>query len=1305
MCKRIELHAHSDVSNIRLLDAISTVEDLILGAADMNLGGIAFTEHESCSSHVKAILKVRELKEIDEETGLSRIPQDFKLILGNEIYLVDSLEEVRDNYESGVTKFPHFIILAKNKDGHEAIRTQSSQAWMQGFFTGQMERVPTTKAQLTEIVKKYPNTLIASSACLGSESSIHILNGDYDKAKSFLKWCSELFGEGNFYLELQPSVDEEQRHVNEKLIEFSSELGLELIITNDVHYLRPEDAEIHGAFLNSKGGDREHEKFYSNTYLHENQEIYNKLNYIDESIITKALENTGKIGDMIEEYTIEAPTVIPKIPLPEFELKHLFKQGYLQYPYISKMAYSKEEQDRYYLYLLEKGFVEYLYGNVTSKEYFHKILARLDIELEQLWEISEELNQPMTSYYVTIAKIVDLMWGDDCGDDSRKEGSLVGSGRGSAVAFLSNYILGITQVNPLLYGIEIPYWRHLHKSRSDIGALDIDLDLNSSKRHYVYDRMKEYFTEDKFLQVCTFGTEKSKSAIKTACRGLGYDSDAATYIASIVPFERGELWSIKDCLEGNIKEGRKAIPQFKTEIEKFPKLKETALKIEGLINKRSVHAGGILILNDHYTKTNALMKSPNGTYTTQFNLDDSQKMGNIKYDVLAIEANDKIQATMELLLDHGLIEWQGTLRKTFNKYFHPEVIDKENPELFELMSKGEVADLFQFSTSLGNSTVTKVKPANLIEMTATNSLMRLQSDGAEQPIDTFVRYKSDISQWYEEMREYGLNEKEISLFEKYLLPLNGVADTQESVMLMAMDKETAGFDVANSTVLRKSIAKKSKKEAEKAKDLLFKMGTELGTREVVLRYLWDVQISRMLSYAFSLPHTLAYSLIAMIQLNLNLYYNPIYWNTACLTVNSGSQEVEEDEKAKDTDYGKIASAIGRMQSYGVKVSLPSINKANFSFTPDIEENQIIFSLKGIMGIGDDVVHTIIEHRPYQSFEDFHERLYKGGLVTKGQILQLIKAGSFNEFDSPIEVMKQFLVKEVDVRDKLDGKNLPRIISLGLLDSDELIRYKHLHNFKSHISKSVHETIPKPKDRIFILDAFSQTFFFNNFTEKPIVGWHNNQPLVSEKLFKKEYDERMEHITNLYTDVEFIRSFNRAQFYELWKTHAEGSVSRWEMDSVSYYFNEHELTNVDYARYGLSDFFDLSETPIVVEEYEWRGRPMKNYQLDTIIGTVLDRNKEKHTVSILTPSGVVTAKLYSGSFGQYNKTISAPIQGTTKKKIIEKTWFTRGNLLMMTGFRREDQFVLKAPKGQHTINLITEVRSDGTLGLQSERARV
>lgn len=636
MCEFIGTHNHSDISNLRLLDCTNSVEELIQTAADLNYKGLALTDHESVSAHVQAIKITRELKEKE------KIPKDFKLILGNELYLVDDVDEVRENYQSKVTKFPHFLIMSKNFEGHEQLRYLSSQAWENSFYTGTMLRVPTDKKLLEKVVKENPNNLIATTACLGSEACIHILaiqeatfqnnslkvKEHTEKLHKFINWCINLFGKDNFFIELQPAYSPEQIHCNIELLKLADQYKLRHIISTDTHYLRPEDRIVHKAFLNAKDGDREVDDFYEATFLQTPEEMYERLNYLDKEVIDEAFRNTMLIGSMVEDYTIEHDTVIPKIQPPEFELSHFFKSTYSKYEYINKMAHSKDEQDRYIMKLIEDGFKKFIPYNSISKKALFEYVQRIDVELGELWEIAQQLNQTMTSYYITTAKIVDIIWQDDeCGGNS-----LVGSGRGSSGGFLICFLLGITQIDPLAYGVEMPHWRHIHRSRPDIGALDIDIDTEGSKRPRIVQALKNHFGHDRVLQVCTFGTEGSKSAIQTACRGLGIDSDVGLYISSLIPFERGENWSISDCLFGNEEKEREPVREFINEIEKYENLKETAIKIEGKINKRSIHAGGIIIFNDPYYKSNAMMKAPNGVSITQFNLDDSQAVGNIKMD-------------------------------------------------------------------------------------------------------------------------------------------------------------------------------------------------------------------------------------------------------------------------------------------------------------------------------------------------------------------------------------------------------------------------------------------------------------------------------------------------------------------------------------------------------------------------------------------------------------------------------------------------------------------------------------------------
>lgn len=335
----------------------------------------------------------------------------------------------------------------------------------------------------------------------------------------------------------------------------------------------------------------------------------------------------------------------------------------------------------------------------------------------------------------------------------------------------------------------------------------------------------------------------------TAARGLDIDNDTAQYIANMIPITRGFTWPLKDCVEGNVEEDRAPITEFINEIKKIPNLLDTALKIEGLVNGRSIHASAVYIFNEDFIEHNARMKAPNGTYITQYNMKCSDYMSGLKMDFLTISSLDSIRHCMELLLKSGHMEWQGTLRGTYNKYLHPDVLDYDTKEMWDWVSENKVMDLFQFDTPVGLQAARRIKPHSLVELAAANSIMRLMvsEPGAEQPIDTYIRYKNDINQWYSCMRDdYRLTEEEIKILEPYLLPVYGVGDTQEIVMELSMDEHISGFDVAQSNKLRKGISKKDKDLQAKMKKMFFEHGKEIHTSENLLNYIWKEVIGKQL---------------------------------------------------------------------------------------------------------------------------------------------------------------------------------------------------------------------------------------------------------------------------------------------------------------------------------------------------------------------------------------------------------------------------------------------------------------------------
>lgn len=1303
------LHGHTEFSNIRMLDSTNKLKDYIFKAQSLGLNGVAITDHESVSGYIKAIQIQKKL----QEEG-----SNFKIILGNEIYLVDSLEEVRDNYRSGITRFPHFILLAKDEIGCRQIREISSSAWKNSFYTGKMERVPTVKSELAEIIGDNKGHIIASTGCIGGELAHWILQNDPQSCLEFIDWCQDVFGEENFYLEMQPNDAPEQVKVNQTIIKISDQLNIPYIITTDAHYLSKDQAKIHEAYLNSReDGSRETLDFYRSCYLMTREEIHEWMDkQIGSECVNIALDNTNIIGNSIQEFDLFCPTIVPDSVVPKFELRYLFKDYYDDFEYIKKYAYSDNKYDRYLLKLIEDGFlIKNKDISLDSDEVQKVLLPRIEAELSEMWLVTEKLGTSISSYYLTTLDLVNTMWEE--GD------SFVGVARGSVTGMYTMYLIGITQINPLPYNLK--HWRHISHSKVELS--DVDLDSQANRRERIIEAIKDKRGRDKVLNCCTFKTEGAKSAILSSARGLGIDNDEAQYIASLIPVTRGFTWSIGDCLNGNAEEDRKPVTEFVNECNNYPLLLETAQTIEGIICGRSIHASAVYLFNDDFNTHNAMMKAPNGVWVTQWNMSDSDYASGLKMDLLTVEALDKLHCCMDLLLKAGHIEWQGSLRSTYNKYLHPDVLDYDSPEMWDMVGRGEITDLFQFVTDIGKSAINKIKPRSLVELATASSVMRLMKPEGEQPMDTYIRYKNDINEWYKCMREeYHLTEDEIHIMEKYLLEFHGVGATQEDVMLISMDEGVSGFDVKNSNLLRKGISKKNKNLQHKMKELLFKSGRELGTSENLLNYVWDEVIGKQLGYSFSLNHTTPYACISLQEMNLAYHYPIVYWNTACLTINGGADEQVDDNKS--TDYGRIGVAIANMKENNINIQFPLINTAEYSFIPDEMNNRIIFGFKAINGIGDDVAELLIKYRPYNNMTDFKERMLDTGLIKPTQMVKLIKAGCFTNLHSPDRrITLKWYINEClyEPVKKLGMQQFNRIEELELIphQNNFLLAQKCIH-FKQYVLSDeflVREYIDPNKkmvkkgyhDRYFVLDENSQPFFKEHFTEDSIIEVQGEYYVISEKIFSKEVDKMIEPLKSYLSGAQGVWEYNEAMKKVLFDKYGGGTTAKWSMEALSCYDDKHELDQLNEEQYGIVNFFELPKDPEPYEFYtrfiNGEAKRIPKYKISRIAGTIINTDNNHHTVSLLTKNGLVNVKLNKGHYSFYNKQISEVDKTTGKKTIVEKSWLKRGNKIMVCGIRREDQFIPMIYKDtiyNHTINLIlNDVDNEGMVEIQTERIKV
>lgn len=1316
-------HNHSEISNFRLKDCIIRIPDLIHNAIKLGYKGVSITDHEALTGHVRFLETYNELK------NNNQLPEDFKIGLGNEIYLVDSLEEVQE-YTKGKTHFWHFILIAKDAIGYEQLcRISSESAWEHWFKQVGQERVPTIKSELEEIIGEDKGHLIASTACLGGEFGHYVYeyfeNGgkqeDKIKIHNIIQYGIRVFGKENFFLEIQPTFhtseerDENGKRfpqvvVNQAIPMLSERYGLNYIVTTDSHYLKKEHRNIHEAFLRSdENGNSERElgDFYATTYMMSQEEITEALStHLTQEQIDKAFEGTMLQHKLIETYDISHSVIVPSdknIPT-NFTIEHLFADWYDECEYLKKFAYSSDIQERYFVYLCEQGFKD------KNEPFTDENIKRIDIEIKQLWLISERIGMRLASYYTLVRGLIhNIMW----------KVSYVGIARGSVTGFYTCYLMGITQINPIKYGL--PWWRHIHESRPELP--DIDTDTEASKRPLIFSMMKDYYGKPNVLNTLTLRTEGSKSTVLTCCRGLGIDNDVAQAMSDLIPFERGTNWSLHDCIYGNEETDRAPVTEFINEINKYEGLQEVLFMIEGLISGRGIHASAAYVFENGYIKQNSRMKAPNGVDITAFDMHDSDYRGGLKIDVLTIEALDKEHKTVDLLCEYGFVKPLDTLKQTYDSLIHPDKIIFDEPETWNLIGENKLIDAFQMDTNMGKQACAKVKPQSVLDLAVANSLMRLVAeDGKEQPIDVYVNFKTDIAQWYQEMKEANLTEEEITTLEKHLLPVYGVADTQEVMMELVMDKNISNFSVAEANLLRKAVAKKKAKLIVQAKELFYEKGKALNRSKYILDYVWNVQISRQLGYSFSKNHTLPYSAICVQEMNLAYYYPRIFWNTACLTVNAGADE--DNDNNKSTQYGKIAKAIGTITKEGQKIALPDINLAKFGFSPNLDTNEIIFSLKGINGIGDDIAKAIIINRPYDSFEDF---LYKIEQYKKENdnvkfgdnvIITLIKAGAFDRLESNltrVQLMEKYIRSIMKPLRSLSMAHIPLLANLNRLSEEQKQYELRLYNFCKYVLSNNNYAFAMGKsdntkyyylrgDKV--LDFF-YTHFETNMTEGENKDYfYTNEGLIVVKKgsLERELNKKLKDFKEQVFSEENLEYINQLRFKELWEEKCAGSISKWEMNSLCFYYHEHELAHINKSQYILENFEDLPETPEIVDYYRTSVKEFPRFKLSRICGTVLDKDKNKHTVSLLTPTGVVTLKFYKGQFAFYDRQISETFEDGSKT-VLEKSWFTRGNKLLITGLRRGDQFMPKKYKDsafRHTVQLITNITENGELELQSER---
>jgi len=444
--------------------------------------------------------------------------------------------------------------------------------------------------------------------------------------------------------------------------------------------------------------------------------------------------------------------------------------------------------------------------------------------------------------------------------------------------------------------------------------------------------------------------------------------------------------------------------------------------------------------------------------------------------------------------------------------------------------------------------------------------------------------------------------------------------------------------------------------------------------------------------SFSRNHTLPYSMIALQILNLTYEYNDLAWNSACLTVESGAID-QDGDKNTSSNYGKVAVAISNMEQVGITIAPPDINKSGYVFTPDFDGGVILFGLKGMSYVGDDLVTEIVESRPYTSYGDFYKRIKP----SKRKNISLIKSNAFRNIEEKDrrELLMDYIAGKAKVKTSLSLRNMAGLFDAKFF-SNTKVKNSSIMWYLRKILRS-NEEIKVDDKKYFPLQEMMIEFLNVEHPELKVV-YKKDKYLVESSVFESTYEKDADKLRKFIkeNEKELLKEYNKIIIVEEASHYTEGTIGKWEMDSISYYATDNELDYIDYEYYPFVDKFkDLKIKPV---KFYWKDKyPV--FHLSTIIGTCLSRNKNKHMTQILTRSGVVTVKFKGSDFAYYDRQVKK------NSSIIDSSFFSRGNKIMITGYRSsETTFRGKdySRTKQSLVYLIEKITDDGKLEMRSEK---
>jgi DNA polymerase-3 subunit alpha len=696
----VPLHNHSDYS---LLDGASQLPAMVERAVQLGMPALALTDHGVMYGAI-------ELLKLCSKAGL-------KPIIGNEMYVINgSIEDPQPKKERRY----HLVVLAKNAVGYRNLVKLTSISHLRGMRgRGIFARACIDK----QLLRQYSEGLIVATACLGGEIPQAILHGRPDAAREVARWYQQVFGE-DFYLEIQDHGGIEDRLVNVEIARIGAELGIELIATNDAHYLSSGDVEAHDALLCVLTGklitDQKRLRYTGTEYIKSEAEMGRLFaDHLEADVIATAISNTEKVAEKVEDYDILGRYQMPRFPIPD---------GHTAVSYLSEVA--------------EKGLRDRLHltaGDPIADEYGE----RLRFELQ----VMEQMGFP--TYFLVVWDYIRF---------ARENGIPVGPGRGSAAGSLVAYALGITNIDPVKHGLL--FERFLNPERKSMP--DIDTDFCIERRSEVIAYVTERYGEDKVAQIITFNRMTSKAVLKDVARVLDIPYGEADRLAKLIPVVRGKPAKLKEMIGPE-----SPTPEFREKYEADAKVRhwvDLAMRIEGTNKTFGVHAAGVVIAADPLDELVPLQRNNDGQVITQYFMEDVESMGLLKMDFLGLKNLTMIDKTIDLIA------------KSSGETLDPDLLPEADPGTFALLARGDLEGIFQLESSGMRQIVRDLKPSSLEDI---SSILALYRPG---PLDAGLIPKFINRKHGREAIDVAHEKLEPILRETY-----GIMVYQEQIMKIAQD--------------------------------------------------------------------------------------------------------------------------------------------------------------------------------------------------------------------------------------------------------------------------------------------------------------------------------------------------------------------------------------------------------------------------------------------------------------------------------------------------------------------------------------